>query len=228
LFSMDTEAGRGKRGASYMDQYETNYDDSMYSPSAQKQGLTGCAKCSKHMLFAVNFIMLLIGVALVVVVFFVRENNEAAGGNLEFAMSDTIVWLCVAVGAFIIIVSFLGCVGATTESRCLLMVFIGFLVLCLILEIVGIAIIFTDDDLIRKSIESQWDNLSDDQQETYEQDNDCSDFDDCYESLEEGLQSNLYLIGGITIGVFCYQMVMTVLACCLCKRSKPKHNMEDP
>merc|ERR1719486_1133935 len=139
-----------------MDQYETNYDDSIYTPSAQKKGVTGCAKCSKHMLFAVNFIMLLIGVALVVVVFFVRENNEAAGGDLEFAMSDTIVYLCVAVGVFIIIVSFLGCIGATTQSRCLLVVYIGFLVLCLILEIVGVTLIFTDDDLIRKSVEDQW------------------------------------------------------------------------
>lgn len=69
------------------------------------------SRCSKHVLFAVNFVMLLIGVALVVVVFFVKENNEAAGGDLEFAMSDTIVWLCVSVGVFIIIVSFLGCVG---------------------------------------------------------------------------------------------------------------------
>jgi len=211
-----------------MDQYEENYEDhSMYTPSANKKSLTGCAKCSKHMLFAINFIMLLIGVALVVVVFFVRENNEAAGGNLEFAMSDTIVWLCVSAGAFIIIVSFLGCVGATTESRCLLVVFITFLVLCLVLEVAGIAIIFTDDELIRKSIESQWDNLSDDQQQTYEDDNDCADFDDCYESLEEGVQKNLYLIGGITIGVFCYQLMMTVFACCLCRRTKPKVSVQE-
>lgn len=149
---METEAGRGKRGASYMDQYDDQYDTSAYTPSANKKDLTGCAKfrtnpfnfskyqyyisviavsdhllfheyseidfntiitrrCSKHTLFAVNFVMLLIGVALVVVVFFVKENNEASGGDLEFTMSDTIVYLCVSVGAFIIIVSFLGCVG---------------------------------------------------------------------------------------------------------------------
>merc|ERR1719461_563116 len=153
-----------------MDQYDTQYDDSMYTPSANKQGLTGCAKCSKHVLFAVNFIMLLIGVALVVVIFFVKENNEASGGDLEFEMSDTIVYLCVAVGVFIIIVSFLGCVGAKTQSRCLLVVYIGFLVLCLVLEIVGVTLIFTDEDLIRKSVEDQWDNLDEEDQEQYEED----------------------------------------------------------
>jgi len=210
-----------------MDQYDTQYDDSMYTPSANKKDLSGCRKCSKHMLFAVNFVMLLIGVALVVVVFFVRENNEAAGGDLEFAMSDTIVWLCVSVGAFIIIVSFLGCVGATTNSRCLLVVFISFLVLCLILEIVGITIIFTDEELIRKSIESQWENLDDEQKETYQTDNDCTDFDDCYDSLEDGLKSNLHIIGGITIGIFVYQLVMTVFACCLCRRPEGQHNMRE-
>ena len=117
---------------------------------------------------------------------------------------------------------------ATTQSRCLLIVFIGFLVLCLILEIVGITIIFTDEDLIRKSVRSQWDNLSDEQQETYETDNDCDDFDDCYSSLEDGLKSNLHVIGGITIGIFVYQLAMTVFACCLCSRTKEKrHNMDE-
>merc|ERR1719211_50034 len=156
-----------------MDQYDNNYDTNMYTPSANKdKGLTGCAKCSKNTLFAVNFVMLLIGVALVVVVFFVKENNEADGGDLEFAMSDTIVYLCVAVGAFIIIVSFLGCIGARTQSKCLLILYITFLVLCLILEIVGVVLIFTDDELIRKSVEDQWNNLSDEDQEQYEEDND--------------------------------------------------------
>merc|ERR1711997_409088 len=116
------------------------------------------------------------------------ENNEAAGGDLEFAMSDTIVYLCVAVGVFIIIVSFLGCVGATMQSR------------CLVLECVGIGLLFNDEEFVRKQLENQWNDLSDEQQETYEEDNNCTDFDDCYDSLEDGLKSNMHLIGGITIG----------------------------
>merc|ERR1719150_2906637 len=199
----------------------------MYTPSADKKGLGACAKCSKHTLFGINFVMLLIGVALIVAVMFLRENNAAAGGALEFEMSDTIVYLCVAVGVFIIIVSFLGCVGAKMQSRCLLVVYIGFLVLCLILEIVGVVLIFTDEDLIRKSVEDQWNNLSDEDQEQYEEDNDCEDFDDCYDSLEAGLQNNLYLIGGITIGIFLYQLMMTVLSVCLCRKPKGQHNMDD-
>lgn len=120
------------------------------------------------------------------------------------------------------------CNQATMQSRCLLIVFLGFLVLCLILEIIGITIIFTDEDLIRKSIESQWDNLSDEQQETYEADNDCEDFDECYSSLEDGLKSNLHIIGGITIGIFIYQLMMTIFACCLCSKNRPKrHNMDE-
>jgi len=211
-----------------MDQYDNNYDDNMYSTSSSnKNDLGCCAKCSKHILFAVNFVMLLIGVALVVVVFFVKENNSAAGGDLEFAMSDTIVWLCVAVGLFIVIVSFMGCLGATTKNRCVLTVFIAFLMLCLILEIVGIALIFTDESLIRKSVESQWNNLSEEQREQYQSDNDCDDFDDCYSSLEKGLQDNLYIVGGICIGIFVYQLMMTVFACCLCRRPKGQHNMAE-
>jgi len=109
----------------------------------------------------------------------------------------------------------------------LLVVYIGFLVLCLILEIVGVTLIFTDEDLIRKSVEDQWDNLDEEDQEQYEEDNDCEDFDDCYDSLEAGLQNNLYLIGGVTIGIFVYQLMMTVLSVCLCRKPKGQHNMDE-
>ena len=52
--------------------------------------------------------MLLIGVALIVAVFFLRENSA---DDLPFGFNDTIVWITVISGALIIIVSFFGCVG---------------------------------------------------------------------------------------------------------------------
>lgn len=99
--------------------------------------------------------------------------------------------------------------------------------LCLILEIIGITLIFTDENLIRKSVESQWDNLSEEQQMQYEDDNDCDGFDDCYDSLESGLKSNLHIIGGITIGIFVYQLMMTIMSCCLCRLGRKDHMRSD-
>eukprot|EP00483_Globobulimina_turgida_P011021 UN11042 len=219
--------GRDMRGASYMDQYDsanTGYDDK----SKDDGDLEGCAKCTKHTLFAVNFIMLLIGVALIVVVFFVKNSSS---GDTAIGLSDTVVWLAVASGALIIIVSFLGCIGATTKSKCVLIVFIILLVLCLVVELAGIIIMFAGEDLLKNSAEKRWDNLSVSQKEKYENDNNCSGFDGCYSSIQTGLENNMMIIGGITIGIFVYQLVMTIFACCLCtklfKKQNHNHNVDN-
>ena len=190
--------------------------------------------------------MLLIGIALIIVVFFLKENNN---DDISFAINDTVVWLSVCVGSLIIIVSFLGCVGvcffiimllsifnilalilyiqATTQSKCLLSIFIILLSLCLILEITGIVLIFADQSLIKDNIKKEWDRLTPEQQEKYENDNKCSGYDDCYSKIEDGIKDHMYIVGGITIGVFVYQLVMTIFAFCLCcglgrKTSKPR------
>merc|ERR1719495_180038 len=219
--------GREMRGASYMDQYDAHNDDTGYDTRKESSEISGCAKCSKHSLFLVNFVMLLMGVALVVGILFVRENNSADGGNIEFAMSDTIVFLAIGAGALIILVSFLGCVGARTHARCILIAFIVLLVLCLAIEAAAVGVIFLDDSLLRDNIKTQWNKLSEEKQLAYEQDNDCSGFDECYESLEGELESNMYIIGGITIAIAVYQLAMTIFACCLCTRSKGQQNFSD-
>ena len=61
--------------------------------------------------------MLLIGVALIVVVFFLKEND--GGEDITFAITDTVVWLSVIIGAMIIIISFLGCVGVCSCNQTL-------------------------------------------------------------------------------------------------------------
>eukprot|EP00486_Rosalina_sp_Unknown_P008453 CAMPEP_0201583994 /NCGR_PEP_ID=MMETSP0190_2-20130828/105325_1 /ASSEMBLY_ACC=CAM_ASM_000263 /TAXON_ID=37353 /ORGANISM="Rosalina sp." /LENGTH=94 /DNA_ID=CAMNT_0048027079 /DNA_START=16 /DNA_END=296 /DNA_ORIENTATION=+ len=93
-----SSGGRDMRGASYMDQYDSNYGDNTYDTARKDSNdLGGCGKCTKHTLFAVNFVMLLIGVALIVVVFFVKEN--AGSEDITFALTDTVVWLSVVIGA---------------------------------------------------------------------------------------------------------------------------------
>eukprot|EP00484_Ammonia_sp_Unknown_P024488 CAMPEP_0197024276 /NCGR_PEP_ID=MMETSP1384-20130603/4859_1 /TAXON_ID=29189 /ORGANISM="Ammonia sp." /LENGTH=225 /DNA_ID=CAMNT_0042452633 /DNA_START=78 /DNA_END=755 /DNA_ORIENTATION=- len=219
---------RDIRGASYMDQYDSQYDNGgAYDTQKSSGGMGCCAKCGKHTLFAVNFVMLLIGVALIVVVFFVKENG-GSGGGLPIVLNDTVVWLAVIAGVFIIIVSFLGCVGATTHSKCILVSFAVALVACLLFELVFIIIIFADDQMVRNNAEKQWNAWSAEQQSTYETDNDCLGFDDCYTSIEQTIKNNMFIVGGVTIGIFVYQLVMTVIACCLCTKSDKGKASVDP
>ena len=112
--------------------------------------------------------------------------------------------------------------------------FAALLVVCLIMELVGIIIIFADKDLIRRNAQSQWDGLSTEQRQAFQADNDCgcqidtdcdsltTGFDDCYSIIEESLEKNMFIIGGITIGIFVYQLVMTIFAFCLIFKSRGK------
>merc|ERR1712154_757589 len=102
------------------------------------------------------------------------------------------------------IVSCFGCVGASTKSKCTLIIYIILLVLCLLLEVVAIVIIFADQSLIEENIKSIWNGYDEEQQAQYEEDNDCTGFEECYDSLETGLNNNLYIIGGITCGIFVF------------------------
>lgn len=60
-------------------------------------------------MFTVNFLMLLVGVAVIALSVFVKENEEDLFG---FGAVDlSIIYLSIACGILIIIISFLGCVG---------------------------------------------------------------------------------------------------------------------
>merc|ERR1712228_1064634 len=79
-------------------------------------------------------------------------------------------------------------------------------------------LIFGDQSLIEQNVESIWNGWSTEQQQQYETDNDCVGFDDCYDSIEQDLKNNMFVIGGIIIGIFVYQTVLMVLSCCLCTK----------
>ena len=88
--------------------------------------------------------------------------------------------------------------------------------ICLILEVAAIVVIFADDSLIRDNLKKQWDNLSEEDRLSLEDEYSCTGFDACYSKIEDGIKDNMFIVGGITIGVFVYQLVMTVFAFCLC------------
>eukprot|EP01084_Bolivina_argentea_P127298 225146_1 len=221
--------GRGNRGASYMDTYDSNYESGQYDKGgADDKEMTTCTKCTKHCLFIVNFVMLLVGVALIVVAVFAKENADDA--SIGFGtIDDSMVYLAIASGVLVVIVSFLGCVGATTHSKCILVVFIILLVLSLLMEIVAAALVFTASDDLKSFAKDQWDSLSASEQANFESDNNCCGFETgdctsdptaegCYNTIEQSLQDNLLIIGWVCIAVGVYQFAMAIFACLLCTR----------
>eukprot|EP01084_Bolivina_argentea_P298907 515182_1 len=223
--------GRGARGASYMDAYEDHYDHGgKYDDADDENSMGRCGQCSKNCLFFVNFLMLLVGVAVIALAVFVKENEEDIFGF--GAVDESIIYLSISCGILIIIISFLGCVGASTNSKCILILFIILLILSLLLEIIAVIFVFTAADDLKKFAERQWDSLSSADQKKFEQDNDCCGFETnederctgmigCYNKIEQQLQNNLLIIGWICIGVFIYQTGLVTFACCLCKKIPP-------
>ena len=122
-------AGRDNRGASYMDTYESQYESGTYDGGGDKSDMSTCTKCTKHCLFIVNFVMLLVGVALIVVAVFAKENSDDE--DIGFGqIDDTMVYLAIAAGVLVVIVSFLGCVGV-----CIYMIYTPYLISYIIYHI---------------------------------------------------------------------------------------------
>ena len=101
-----------------MDQYDNHmydhggkYDDSSHHDNDDDDDdqLSTAARCSKNCLFFVNFLMLLVGVAIIALSIFVKENEEDLFGFGSVDLS--VIYLAIACGVLIIIISFFGCVG---------------------------------------------------------------------------------------------------------------------
>ena len=102
--------------------------------------------------------------------------------------------------------------------------------LCLILELAGIIIIFTDESLVKDNAEKTWNSSTDEQRQKFAEDNGCdaNDFESCWDGIQEKIDKNLFIVGGVVIGVFVYQLIMTIFAFFLCcKIGKGRASIND-
>lgn len=104
------------------------------------EGVEGCYKCMKYTLVAFNLIVLIIGGAVLGLGIFTLVTDYGAREMTSIVGSDLYkagVYLLIAGGSVTILVSFFGCCGAAMESRCLLGLYFGVM---LVLTIFFIAI----------------------------------------------------------------------------------------
>jgi len=101
--------------------------------------MEGGAKCVKYMVFIFNFLFFLTGCGLIglgVWLNIERDDWEGISDYDYISVANVII----AAGAIIVIVAFLGCCGAITENRWMLLGFFIFLLIIFLLEIgAGIA-----------------------------------------------------------------------------------------
>lgn len=144
----------------------------------------GCGnKCVKFLVFFFNFLVFVVGVAILGVALGIRFNNDIqtyfqnllnnAKSPVDLGYLYVPLYVLMGVGALLILTGFLGCCGAWTENTCLLAVFFAIVLILFIAELgCGIAILVNKEDFKNKLSEAitervkDFDNLSKEDQDS--------------------------------------------------------------
>ncbi|XP_002740633.2 tetraspanin-18-like [Saccoglossus kowalevskii] len=99
-------------------------------------------KCIKYMLFLLNFIFWLCGMAMVALGVWILLDFPAYLEVLDNAFLQSAVYLLIGVGAVVTVVAFLGCCGAIMEKKAMLIMYTCLVMLMLLAEIALAGMIF--------------------------------------------------------------------------------------
>uniref|UniRef100_A0A0K8TKK9 Tetraspanin n=1 Tax=Tabanus bromius TaxID=304241 RepID=A0A0K8TKK9_TABBR len=120
-------------------------------------GLNNCCVVVKYLMVLVNLLFWLIGLVIVgLSIWILTDPTFLFSMTLHINHFYVALYICLAVGALMLIVAFFGCCGAFRESQCLLISFFCCLLVVLVAEIAGGAWIFHNreklDDMVRSSV----------------------------------------------------------------------------
>ena len=182
-------------------------------------------RISKHLVFFMNFALLLFGVAVIVISFFRNP-------DLNFLGSDSVdSYFSISLGVLVVIIGFLGCSGATTQTVCIISLYI---LLSIITALLCLSfIIFTQTSswstVMSTYSQHRWDAFSSSEREEYESNHDCNGYDECKNVMRDNLENDAKLLNLVCIIVICIQMVMVSIGCVLItKLSKNKSKDSSP
>lgn len=153
--------------------------------------LTGINYCIKYLLFIFNFVFWLLGITILAVGIWVRVDYTVHHlvQSTGFEYYYTSCYLIIASGCIIMIIGFLGCVGALREQPCMLITYFAFLFIVFIMELAACAYVFSVglegtslDVFVRKTLERAIDQYN---------------FNDDARSMLDTLQTNLYCCGSV-------------------------------
>uniref|UniRef100_A0A3Q4H8Q5 Tetraspanin n=1 Tax=Neolamprologus brichardi TaxID=32507 RepID=A0A3Q4H8Q5_NEOBR len=109
----------------------------------------GCMTASKYILFLFNLIFFLFGAVIVGFGFWILLDNQTFIVALKNSTDVKLAcYILIGVGAFPILISFLGCLGAIYEIRPLLSLYFSVLLLILITQCAAGALIYFQKDVV--------------------------------------------------------------------------------
>lgn len=119
-----------------------------------------CAAFLKIMMFLFNGVICLAGAGILGVGIWFRVDSESLlgivdsieGAPPELSALASISYLLIGVGAFLLIIGFLGCCGAVTESRCMLLTFFCIVLIIFLAEVAGAVVLLVFDELVIEAL----------------------------------------------------------------------------
>ncbi|XP_053720622.1 CD82 antigen-like [Synchiropus splendidus] len=113
----------------------------------------GCVTATKYFLFLFNLILFLLGVLITGFGLWLLLDNQSFIVVLNNNLSVKVAcYILIGVGAFSMLMGFIGCVGAIYEIRCLLGLFFTCLLLMLVAQITAGALIYFQKSLVNEEM----------------------------------------------------------------------------
>ncbi|XP_041359155.1 CD63 antigen-like [Gigantopelta aegis] len=107
---------------------------------------------------AINFVFWLLGLFVFIFIWWTLGTNSALSEFFSgaFLLSYTLV----AVGAVILVIGVIGCIGAIIESQCLLQTYVGLVTTLLFLEIAGVVAAYVQKGRLPEYTRSGWNEFN--------------------------------------------------------------------
>jgi len=218
-----------KTAAEQMSEYDNRSGNRPYrNPTKRGLDLSCGAACAKNTLMGMNLVFLILGA---VIIGMAHYYNQSESSTLT---SDTLAQAVMAMGAIVMLISFLGCCGAHNESRVLLCFYAFLLVLSILIQVIIAAVLLVDESKVEEVIEDGWEGGSDSLRADLQNNFDCcglnqfndtlaalpcpeNSFEPCLPKLKNDLEEQMELLGIIALVVAFVQIAGVIMALCLRK-----------
>ncbi|XP_063305583.1 tetraspanin-16 isoform X1 [Pelobates fuscus] len=124
----------------------------------QRTDNMGCFSLLKTMMFLFNGAIFLGGAVILAIGIWVKVDGGSFLKILVTAAPQllqvvNVGYLCIAIGAFLVLMGFLGCYGAMKESRCMLMIFFFIILIIFVAETAGAVVVLAFSSLSKVFID---------------------------------------------------------------------------
>nr|XP_023693098.1 CD9 antigen-like [Paramormyrops kingsleyae]XP_023693099.1 CD9 antigen-like [Paramormyrops kingsleyae] len=206
----------------------------------------GAMKCVKYLLYIFNFIFWLGGSLVLAVGLWLRFDPDTRALFSETDAPETYflgVYILIGVGGLMMLVGFFGCCGTVRESQCLLGSFFACLLIIFGAEVAAGIFGFLNKDKIIEEVQGFYSESEDENNNStvvnmYHKVLDCCGSStsnnslcpetdpkpkDCEEAIKDFLNSKLYIIGYVGIGIagiMIIGMIFSMVLCCAIRNNR--------